>query len=58
MTAAAHHWRLPARTLRTRNTMVIAPDGRTATFGSLTATAAKVTRPAVSSKPKPPPGTR
>ncbi|WP_330293570.1 xanthine dehydrogenase family protein molybdopterin-binding subunit [Streptomyces sp. NBC_00576] len=54
VTAAAHHWRLPARTLRTRNTMVIAPDGRTATFGSLTATAAKVTRPAVSSKPKPP----
>lgn len=54
VTAAAHHWRLPARTLRTRDTMVIAPDGRTATFGSLTATAAKVTRPTVSSKPKPP----
>ncbi|MGY1496042.1 molybdopterin cofactor-binding domain-containing protein [Streptomyces sp. QTS52] len=53
VTAAAQHWRLPARTLRTRNTMVVAPDGRTATFGSLTATAAKVTRPRVSSKPKP-----
>lgn len=54
VTAAARQWRLPARTLRTRNTMVVAPDGRTATFGSLTAAAAKVTRPAVSSKPKPP----
>lgn len=53
VTAAAEHWRLPARTLRTRNTMVVAPDGRTATFGSLTATAAKVTRPKVSSKPRP-----
>ncbi|NEC86021.1 xanthine dehydrogenase family protein molybdopterin-binding subunit [Streptomyces sp. SID12501] len=53
VTAAAQHWSLPARTLRTRNTMVVAPDGRTATFGSLTATAAKVTRPKVSSKPKP-----
>ncbi|NEA68798.1 molybdopterin cofactor-binding domain-containing protein [Streptomyces sp. SID12488] len=53
VTAAAQRWRLPARTLRTRNTMVFAPDGRTATFGSLTATAAKVTRPRVSSKPKP-----
>ncbi|WP_371749198.1 molybdopterin cofactor-binding domain-containing protein [Streptomyces sp. NBC_00280] len=54
VTAAARQWRLPARTLRTRNTTVVAPDGRTATFGSLTAAAAQVTRPAVSSKPKPP----
>lgn len=54
VTAAARRWRLPARTLRTRNTMVVAPDGRTATFGSLTADAAKVTRPAVAGKPKPP----
>jgi isoquinoline 1-oxidoreductase beta subunit len=53
VTAAAHKWRLPARTLRTRNTTVVAPDGRTATFGSLTAAAARITRPAVSSKPKP-----
>ncbi|UIX35268.1 xanthine dehydrogenase family protein molybdopterin-binding subunit [Streptomyces sp. GQFP] len=53
VTAAARRWRLPARTLRTRNTMVVAPDGRTATYGSLTAIAAQVTRPAVSSKPKP-----
>ncbi|WP_105969786.1 xanthine dehydrogenase family protein molybdopterin-binding subunit [Streptomyces geranii] len=53
VTAAARRWRLPARTLRTRDTMVVAPDGRTATYGSLTATAALVTRPAVSSRPKP-----
>ncbi|MCL6733445.1 xanthine dehydrogenase family protein molybdopterin-binding subunit [Streptomyces neyagawaensis] len=53
VTAAARRWRLPARTLKTRNTKVIAPDGRSATFGSLTASAARITRPAVSSKPKP-----
>jgi isoquinoline 1-oxidoreductase beta subunit len=33
--------------------MVVAPDGRTATFGSLTASAARIRRPAVSSRPKP-----
>jgi isoquinoline 1-oxidoreductase beta subunit len=53
VTAAARRWRVPARTLRTRNTMVIAPDGRKATFGSLTAAAAQVSRPDVSSNPKP-----
>ncbi|WP_373559748.1 xanthine dehydrogenase family protein molybdopterin-binding subunit [Streptomyces sp. TLI_55] len=53
VTAAARRWRLPARVLRTRDTMVVAPDGRTATFGSLTETAARVRRPRVSSKPKP-----
>jgi len=53
VTAAAHRWRLPARVLRTRDTMVVAPDGRTATFGSLTEAAARVRRPRVSSKPKP-----
>ncbi|WP_128381705.1 xanthine dehydrogenase family protein molybdopterin-binding subunit [Streptomyces cavernae] len=53
VTAAAKRWRLPARTLRTRDTMVIAPDGRKATFGSLTASAARISRPAVPSKPKP-----
>lgn len=52
VTAAARRWHLPAWTLRTRDTMVIAPDGRTATFGSLTASAAGIRRPAVSSKPK------
>ena len=53
VTAAARRWQLPARTLRTWNTMVVAPDGRTATYGSLTASAARISRPAVSSKPKP-----
>ncbi|MDN3024150.1 molybdopterin cofactor-binding domain-containing protein [Streptomyces sp. S.PB5] len=53
VTAAANRWRLPARVLRTRDTMVVAPDGRTATFGSLTETAAHIRRPRVSSKPKP-----
>ncbi|MFC8430234.1 molybdopterin cofactor-binding domain-containing protein [Streptomyces sp. NPDC057253] len=53
VTAAARRWRLPARFLYTRNTRVIAPDGRSATFGSLTASAARITRPAVSSRPKP-----
>ncbi|MEU0069827.1 molybdopterin cofactor-binding domain-containing protein [Streptomyces sp. NPDC006332] len=53
VTAAARRWNLPARFLSTRNTKVIAPDGRSATFGSLTASAARISRPAVSSKPKP-----
>jgi isoquinoline 1-oxidoreductase beta subunit len=53
VTAAARRWHLPARTLRTSNTSVVAPDGRSATFGSLTASAARIDRPAVSSKPKP-----
>ncbi|MCX4461946.1 molybdopterin-dependent oxidoreductase [Streptomyces sp. NBC_01340] len=53
VTAAARRWHLPARSLRTRDTMVVAPDGRTATFGSLTAGAARIHRPDVSSKPKP-----
>ncbi|MDQ0760588.1 isoquinoline 1-oxidoreductase beta subunit [Streptomyces canus] len=53
VTAAARRWNLPARSLHTRNTKVIAPDGRSATFGSLTASAARITRPAVSSTPKP-----
>lgn len=53
VTAAAQRWHLPARLLRTRDTMVVAPDGRTATFGSLTESAARVRRPRVSSKPKP-----
>ncbi|KND43057.1 isoquinoline 1-oxidoreductase [Streptomyces stelliscabiei] len=53
VTAAARRWHLPARTLKTRNTKVVAPDGRSATFGSLTASAARITRPTVSAKPKP-----
>ncbi|MFE1440544.1 molybdopterin cofactor-binding domain-containing protein [Streptomyces sp. NPDC058739] len=54
VTAAARRWDLPARTLRTANTTVIAPDGRTATYGSLTASAAGIRRTAVPGKPKPP----
>ncbi|MEV7320071.1 molybdopterin cofactor-binding domain-containing protein [Streptomyces sp. NPDC093970] len=53
VTAAARRWRLPARILRTWNTQVVAPDGRTATFGSLTASAARIRVPDVSAKPKP-----
>ena len=53
VTAAARRWHVPAWSLRTRDTMVIAPDGRTATFGSLSASAAGIRRTAVSAKPKP-----
>jgi isoquinoline 1-oxidoreductase subunit beta len=54
VTAAARQWRVAAGTLRTQDTTVIAPDGRTATFGSLSAAAARITRPEVPSAPKPP----
>lgn len=53
VTAAARRWHLPAWTLRTSDTTVIAPDGRTATFGSLSASAARIRRTSVSTKPKP-----
>ncbi|WP_079085305.1 xanthine dehydrogenase family protein molybdopterin-binding subunit [Streptomyces dysideae] len=53
VTAAARRWKVPAWSLRTGRTRVFAPDGRSATFGSLTASAAGITRPAVSAKPKP-----
>ncbi|NNN29798.1 xanthine dehydrogenase family protein molybdopterin-binding subunit [Streptomyces sp. S3(2020)] len=53
ITAAARRWHLPPGELRTRDTMVVAPDGRKATFGSLTEAAARIRRPRVSSKPKP-----
>ncbi|WP_055527528.1 xanthine dehydrogenase family protein molybdopterin-binding subunit [Streptomyces graminilatus] len=53
VTAASRRWGLPARALWTKDTMVIAPDGRTATFGSLTEAAARITRPAVPTTPKP-----
>lgn len=53
ITAAAERWHLPPRVLRTRDTMVVAPDGRKATFGSLTEAASRIRRPRVSSKPKP-----
>ncbi|MET8448062.1 molybdopterin cofactor-binding domain-containing protein [Streptomyces sp. NPDC005209] len=53
VTAAAQRWHLPARTLRTWNGRVVAPDGRNATFGALTEAAARIRHPAVSDKPKP-----
>ncbi|MFE5812342.1 molybdopterin cofactor-binding domain-containing protein [Streptomyces sp. NPDC056479] len=53
LTAAARRWHVPARTLRTRGTRVFAPDGRMATFGSLTRSAAGITRPTVPTAPKP-----
>lgn len=53
VTAASRRWHVPARSLRTRGTRVIAPDGRMATFGSLTRSAAPITRPTVPATPKP-----
>jgi isoquinoline 1-oxidoreductase subunit beta len=52
VTAAAERWDVPARTLTTRDTAVWAPDGRSATYGSLTEAAAEVRIPAVSTDPK------
>ena len=53
VTAAAEQWGLDAATLTTRDTAVWAPDGRSATYGSLAAAAANVSTPAVSPDPKP-----
>ena len=54
VTAAAHRWGVPAGSLSTRDTMVVAPDGRTASYGSLSADAARVVLPEVSGAPKDP----
>jgi isoquinoline 1-oxidoreductase beta subunit len=54
VTAAARRWGVPARTLSTRDTMVVAPDGRTASYGSLSASAAGVLLPEVPATPKDP----
>jgi isoquinoline 1-oxidoreductase subunit beta len=51
VTAAAERWDVPADSLTTRDTAVWAPDGRSATYGSLTEAAAQV-EPAVSTDPK------
>jgi len=53
ITAAAKRWDLPANSLTTRDTAVWAPDGRSATYGSLTEAAAQVDDPAVPTDPKP-----
>jgi isoquinoline 1-oxidoreductase beta subunit len=54
VTAAAQRWALPASWLQTRDTAVVAPDGRSASYGSLSAAAAAVALPAVPSAPKDP----
>ena len=54
VTAAAHRWGVSAGSLSTKDTMVVAPDGRTASYGSLTADAARVVLPEVSAAPKDP----
>src|SRR5919198_5550130 len=54
VTAAGHRWGVPAGSLSTRDTTVIAPDGRTATYGSLSAAAAGVLLPEVPATPKDP----
>ncbi|MGW0765836.1 molybdopterin cofactor-binding domain-containing protein [Streptomyces sp. NPDC002676] len=53
VTAAARRWHVSPRLLRTHDTMVVAPDGRTATYGSLTESAARISNPAVPGRPKP-----
>ena len=53
VTAAAQRWNVRADTLTTRDTKVFAPDGRSASYGSLSAAAAKIAAPAVSPEPKP-----
>ncbi|WP_248962813.1 xanthine dehydrogenase family protein molybdopterin-binding subunit [Sphaerisporangium perillae] len=51
--AAGAQWGLPADRLVTRDGAVVAPDGRTAPFGSLTTIAAKLSLPDLTVTPKP-----
>jgi isoquinoline 1-oxidoreductase beta subunit len=51
--AAAKQWNVPAGRLVTRDGAVVAPDGRTATYGSLSAAAAKATLGNLVAAPKP-----
>ncbi|MFD5918472.1 molybdopterin cofactor-binding domain-containing protein [Kitasatospora sp. NPDC058201] len=53
VTAAARRWSLPAGTLRTADSAVLAPDGRRAGYGELAAAAALIAAPAVPPTPKP-----
>jgi isoquinoline 1-oxidoreductase subunit beta len=53
VTAAAKRWNVAAGGLTTRNATVVAPDGRSASYGSLSADATHVVLPAVASTPKP-----
>jgi isoquinoline 1-oxidoreductase beta subunit len=50
---AAQQWNVPADRLVTRDGAVVAPDGRTATYGSLSAAAAKANLPSLVASPKP-----
>ncbi|MGZ6884886.1 MAG: molybdopterin cofactor-binding domain-containing protein [Acidimicrobiia bacterium] len=54
VTAAAQRFGVDASTLTTADSVVHAPDGRTATYGSLSAAAARVAVPAVAPTPKDP----
>jgi isoquinoline 1-oxidoreductase beta subunit len=49
---AGQQWNVPAARLSTRNGAVIAPDGRTATYGSLAGPAARANLPNLSATPK------
>jgi isoquinoline 1-oxidoreductase beta subunit len=50
---AAQQWNVSADRLVTRDGTVVAPDGRTATYGSLSAAAAKANLPGLVAAPKP-----
>ncbi|AUG75127.1 isoquinoline 1-oxidoreductase [Kitasatospora sp. MMS16-BH015] len=52
VTAAANRWALPASSLRTAGSAVLAPDGRSASYASLAVDAAAVLVPAVAATPK------
>ncbi|WP_234322847.1 xanthine dehydrogenase family protein molybdopterin-binding subunit [Streptomyces sp. NRRL S-350] len=52
VTAAAEHWNVPATTLRTADSAVLAPDGRRLGYGELAAAAAAIAAPAVPALPK------
>ncbi len=52
--AAAQQWDLDPFTLTTQDTMVIAPDGRTASYGSLTAAASQIVVISTDATPKDP----
>lgn len=54
VTAAGRRLGVPANTLTTANSVVSAPDGRTATYASLAVAAGKIRRPSVSTAPKDP----
>jgi isoquinoline 1-oxidoreductase beta subunit len=54
VTAAAQRFGVGADTLTTSNSTVVARDGRSASYGSLTADAARITTPAIPGTPKSP----